>query len=113
MAAKKLYNLYDGEELVLEKATLADIREFTGLKKVKMKQYIERNGLVCGIYRAEIAGDYEGKPEVEETENKAEAARRRMFTSQTYQEWQDVCAMFQRVAWVKSGGRRLELGDRA
>lgn len=104
MAAKKLYNLYDGEELVLEKATLADIREFTGLKKVKMKQYIERNGLVCGIYRAEIAGEYQGKSDV---------AGRGVFTSQTYQEWQDVCAMFQRVHWVKNGGRKLKLGERA
>lgn len=104
MAAKKLYNLYDGEERVLEKATLADIREFTGLKNVKMKHYIERNCLVCGIYRVEIAGEYQGK---------SDAAGRGVFTPQTYQEWQDICAMFQHVSWVKSGGRKLELGGRA
>lgn len=34
MAAKYLYNLYDEGELALEKATLADIREFTGLKNI-------------------------------------------------------------------------------
>lgn len=112
MAAKYLYNLYDEEELVLEKATLADIREFTGLKNVKMKRYIERNGLICGIYRAEIAGEYQGKPEEEEMRNKMEIARKNIFTPQMYREWKDVCKKFQRVSWVKSGGRKLKLGDR-
>lgn len=86
MAAKYLYNLYDEGELVLKKATLADIREFTGLKNVKMKQYIERNGLICGIYRAEIAGDYQGKSE-KEKQNRVELAGMRMFTPKMYREW--------------------------
>lgn len=87
MAAKYLYNLYDEEELVLEKVTLADICEFIGIKNVKMNQYIRQNGLIRGIYRVVIAGEYQGKSEEEEKQDQVENSRKRIFTPQMYQEW--------------------------
>lgn len=109
MPCKFLYNLYEGEKSVLENATYADVLEFTGLKSLKISHYIEKNCLICERYRPEKVGEWDKAFAKEKRVQKEQ--KKYIFTADTYREWKNICSKFQKVIWVKQGGKKLMIGN--
>ena len=85
---KGVYNLYDGNALVLENVYAEDIREFLGNDKINVSNYAE-NGVVYG-----------GRYSIDKSDSE-------LVQSAFARTWNEAVAPFRRVQWVKSGGRKL------
>ncbi len=88
MAAKYLYNLYDGDKVILENVKLAEIKEFTGLKSLRIKDYMKNNSLICGKFRVEISCEYHGMSEEEKRKSGYSRFKKSVFTKEMYKEWE-------------------------
>lgn len=86
------YNLYDGEELILESVQRKEILDFLGNDKINIAQYANLGITYGGRYKIEMVG------------------REDDYDTRFAQEWNKAIKPFKRVEWVKSGGRKLTIG---
>lgn len=89
MGLSYLYNVYDGDTLILENATYKDLFELLGRKPTNLESYIEKQYKYNGRYLVTYASKEE--------------------TSSFIAEWEKARAPFLKVAWSKTEGRKLSL----
>lgn len=84
---RNLYNVYDGDKLVLEEVTEKELREKMGMPKLQATGY-ERKGIkMKGRYRIEKVGK-ERFEEIERTWKGCKSG----ITSECWEEWERVCS---------------------
>lgn len=76
-----LYNLYEGEEIVMQEVTAEEIREKTGMPKLKLRNYERTGAKIKSIYRVEQCGIVA-----------SDAGNKRHITSELWEEWKKVCS---------------------
>lgn len=84
-----LYNVYDGDTLIMEKATYGDLCKLLGRRPTNIDSYIEKQYRYNGRYLVTYAS--------KDTYNS--------FSK----EWEKARAPFLRVSWSKTEGRKLSL----
>lgn len=90
--ARRRFDLYDGDEIVLENATHGEVDDFLGAK-INLTQYI-RNKMT-----------YRGKYTIHYADNLSEP-------DPFIKAWEEARAPFKNIVWVREGGRRLIIGGK-
>lgn len=88
------YNVYDKGELVMKDATFREVAKRIGCSTISIPNYIENGNKYAGRYTFELC-------EADPQETKETAFTR---------EWNAAVAPFQKVIWVKTGGKQLRIG---
>ena len=87
-----LYDMYDGEEKVLESAKLCDVRDYLNSKNFKIADYLNGN-LYRGRYTFIVSGTVPDRKD-----------RKVLLPDLFWVEWNRVCQRYQRYEWVKKDG---------
>lgn len=89
MGLSYLYNVYDGDTLILENARYKDLCELFGRRPINIDNYIEKQYKYNGRYLVTYASKEDPSSFIEE--------------------WEKARAPFLKVAWSKTEGRKLSL----
>ena len=87
------YNVYDNGHLIMENATSSEVGEALDCKTICISKYAEEKMRYKGRYTFVLIGQ-------EEIVANAEFVK----------EWKSVVRLFKNVIWVKSGGRKFNIG---
>lgn len=91
-----LYNVYDNGNLIMEKVTRREIVEKIGCETISLTRYATEGVKYQDRYTFSFYGE----------EEEIESAQMIAFR----EKWNAAVAPFQKVIWVKSGGKQLRAG---
>lgn len=87
------YDVFDGEELILQCVTKEEINRALGMNKTSLTQYVENEWKLQGRYTLQV---------IKEKRRIAEK-----IPEQFVYEWEKAIKPFRRVIWCKDEGKKL------